>query len=101
MTDTDLLASLTQFGVAGLIGWMWLSERRAAAARDRQLAEAHDRLVESRTAVNALLSALDQNTRALTAIELGQRRATDLLERLVTSANPPAVRAEPLHPPVP
>src|SRR5262245_34657440 len=96
MTESDIATALTQFGVAGLIGWMWLTERRAAAARDKQLAEAHDRLVDARTAVNVLLSALDQNTRALTAIEIGQRRVIDLLERLSgpePDRRPPAGRA--------
>ena len=35
--EGELLAMVTQFGVAGLIGWMWLSERRAGAAREREL----------------------------------------------------------------
>src|SRR5262249_26596254 len=88
MTESDIASALTQFGVAGLMGWMWLTERRAAALRDKQLGEAHDRLIDSRTTVNVLLSALDQNTRALTAIEIGQRRAADLPDRAATDAPP-------------
>lgn len=87
MTETDIATALAQFGVAGLIGWMWLTERRTAAARDQQLAQAHDRLIDGRTTINVLLSALDQNTRALTAIEIGQRRAVDLLERLASTGS--------------
>ncbi len=66
---TDLLPTLTQFGVAGLIAAMWLVERRAGAAREKQLAEAHDRLVESRAHLDALLTVVKDNTRAITALE--------------------------------
>lgn len=90
MIESDIATALAQFGVAGLIGWMWLTERRSAAARDQQLAQAHDRLIDGRANINVLLSALDQNTRALTAIEIGQRRAVDLLERLA----PPGLKQE-------
>ena len=86
MPETELATAITQFGVAGLIGWMWLSERRAAAARDRQLAEAHDRLEQERTKLSTLLAALDRNTQALSAVESGQRRLADLLDRLLIAS---------------
>jgi hypothetical protein len=82
MPDAQIAAALAQFGAAGLIGWMWLSERRAAAARERQLDEAHDRLMHERPQLAALLSVLRDNTRALTALELGQRQVAAALERL-------------------
>ena len=43
-SDLSLLPTLAQSGTAGLIAWMWLTERRAAATRDRQLTELADRL---------------------------------------------------------
>ena len=78
----DLLPTLTNFGAAGLIAWMWLAERRSAAARERHLSEAHDRLMEGRASIETLLTALTTNTRALTALELGQRAMTRALECL-------------------
>jgi hypothetical protein len=78
------LAALAQFGVAGLIGWMWLAERRAAAARDRQLAELHERLMQERPHTAILLEVVRDNTRALTALDLGQRTLAGLLERLAS-----------------
>lgn len=65
----DLLSTLTQFGVAGLIAAMWLVERRAASAREKQLLDAHERIVESRAHLDALLTVVKDNTRAITALE--------------------------------
>ena len=79
--EVEALASLTQFGVAGLIGWMWIVERRAAAVRDRQVQEAHDRMLSDKTRLEVLVQALRENTRALTALEVGQRGFIALLER--------------------
>jgi len=84
MPDLTLASALAQFGAAGLIGWMWLSERRAAAARERQLAELQERLMQERPHTGLLLEVVRDNTRALTALELGQRTLTGLLERLAS-----------------
>lgn len=56
----ESMAWIGQFGVAGLIAWMWLAERRAAAVREKQLTE-------------VLLKALNDNTRALVSLESCQR----------------------------
>ena len=77
--ETELAAAVAQFGVAGLIGWMWLTERRASAGRDKQLNEAHDRILRDGAALEALLKALENNTRALTALQGAHQRLTDLL----------------------
>ncbi|MBX3359691.1 MAG: hypothetical protein KF745_14825 [Phycisphaeraceae bacterium] len=95
--EAEVASAVAQFGVAGLVGWMWLSERRSAAAREQQLGEAHQRLMENRQQLSVLIAALDQNTRAMTAVELGQRRAVELLDRLhqppPPTPAPPARRA--------
>lgn len=75
----ELAATLTQFGVAGLIGWMWLTERRTGAERERQITEAHamiHRVAEDRT---ALLDALRDCARAMVALECAQRALADLV----------------------
>lgn len=79
----DLLVTLTQFGAAGLIGAMWVVERRAAASRDRALAEAHRKLMIERRELEIVVTALRENTRALAQLEAGQRRIAGLLESLV------------------
>jgi hypothetical protein len=86
MLEPQIAAALAQFGVAGLIGWMWLTERRAAAARERQLAELHERLMQERPQVETLVRIIADNTRALTMLEVGQRTLAGILERLVGAA---------------
>ncbi|MEM8834260.1 MAG: hypothetical protein AAGD00_00435 [Planctomycetota bacterium] len=88
--EVDLIASVTQFGTAGLIAYMWLNERKSAAVREREIREAIDRLSEQRLHIDALVKLVADNTRALTAIETGQRALVDgmtaLTARLVLNA---------------
>jgi hypothetical protein len=84
--DPSILTQLTQFGAAGLIGLLWIFERRQAAERHRQLDEAHRRIVERDRELDALLAVVKENTRAVTSLEHGQRRLIQTLERLERSA---------------
>ncbi|MGQ0628664.1 MAG: hypothetical protein ACT4PL_11260 [Phycisphaerales bacterium] len=97
MPDPDLSMTIAQFGAAGLMGWMWLSERRAASTRERQLSEAHDRIAAERTGLAVLLHAIESNTRALTTIEVGQRELVTILSRWTS----PAPHHAFMHPPTP
>lgn len=81
--EAQLASALAQFGAAGLIAWMWLTERRAAAAREKQLTELHDRIVQERPQISTLITVVQDNTRALTALEVGQRGLSEFLERVV------------------
>ena len=81
--ESNILVHLTQFGVAGLVAWMWLSERRSAMARERQLSAAHDRILEQRLQIDVLMSLVSENTRAVTALESAQRALHVVLDRLV------------------
>lgn len=81
MPDATLATVIAQFGAAGLIAWMWLCERRAAALREQQLAEAHERILAQQTTLDVLLRSIDANTRALTALEVGHHRLLVILER--------------------
>lgn len=80
--EAELAGAFAQFGVAGLIGWMWLSERRSAALRERQLAEAHDRLMAERDRNGTLVRLVADSTRAVTALEASQRELARVVERL-------------------
>ena len=80
--DMELAAAAAQFGTAGVIGWMWLTERRAALERDRQVAELHERIVQERGMMAACLEALKDNTRAITALEGTQRVLAEAVGRI-------------------
>lgn len=80
--EAQALAAIVQFGAAGLIGWMWLTERRSAMTREQQLSETHSRLLRDRETLEVLVAALRDNTRASAAIEAGQRAIADAVSRL-------------------
>jgi hypothetical protein len=82
MMEGDVTGMVAQLGAAGLMGWMWLSERRAAGLREKQLAEAHERLMQERNNLEVLLRAVESSTRTLTALEVGQRQVVELLGRV-------------------
>ncbi len=92
MLEAELVAPLTQFGMAGLIAWMWLTERRQAATRERQLAEAHERLMEQRVQLEQLIQVVQETTRAATTLEQGQRRLIEWLERGMAAPEGSAAR---------
>ena len=79
----ETLGWLAEFGVAGLIAWMWLIERRASAKRERQLTELHERLMVERREGEVLMQALNENTRALASLEACQRGLIGVLARVV------------------
>lgn len=76
-----MLGIVAQTGAAGLIGLLWLAERRASAERDRQLCEAHERLLEDRSRLTVLVSLIEANTRALSMLESVQSRLASAIER--------------------
>ena len=86
--ELDLMAMATQFGMSGLIAWMWLSERRSAAVRERQLAEAHERLMQQRVQLDALIQVVTDNARAAMAVEAGQRALIGLMEAVLGKRAP-------------
>jgi len=80
--DAEIMGAMTQFGVAGLICWMWLIERRASAERERQISETHRVLMQQREEQDSLIEVVRDNTRAMTALEVGQRELVGLIDRL-------------------
>lgn len=78
----DLIEPLTQFGVAGLMGLLWVWERAMSRKRDGQLDEAHRRLMRDRQEIRALLSTVNRNTRAIERFEQTQNLLKQLLERI-------------------
>ena len=75
---------------AGLIGFLWLFERRSSAARERQLDEAHRKVMTLDRQVETLLTVVKDNTRAINSLELSQRRLIELLDHLGLRRTPGA-----------
>ena len=81
MIEKELLDVFVQFGAAGLVGTMWLVERRASSKRESQLGQAHEKLVTQIEERGALIEVVRDNTRAITLLEVGQRGLADALRR--------------------
>ncbi len=78
----EVLAALAQFGAAGLIAWMWLSERRSAEARQRQVDEAHEIIRSERQALHTLVRVVEDNARAMATLDARQGELARAIERL-------------------
>ena len=75
------LTILTEFGAAGLIGVLWIMERRFASKRDRQLDEAHERLRGQNQELELWLQLIRENTNAISRLEQTQRELIATLQR--------------------
>lgn len=79
LMETELLSAFTQFGVAGMVCAMWVIERRASYRREQQVAEAHQELVGHVEERSAMMRVIQDNTRALSLLEAGQRGMVNAL----------------------
>jgi len=82
--------TLMQFGAAGLIGLLWIIERRFGQKRERQLDESHGTIMRQRQELAALLSVVRENTKAISRLEQSQRHLIRLLEHLRRPESPQA-----------
>jgi hypothetical protein len=77
-TAIDSLASL---GAAGLMGAMWLRERRTSQKREQQLDEAHARILGDGVQLEQLISVVRQNAEAITRLCTTQDQLLRQLDR--------------------
>ena len=78
----QMIEPVTQFGIAGLMGVLWMWERMHSRRRERELSEAHELLMRQRDTLDALLTLIRQNTRAIEQFEQTQIHLKQLLEDL-------------------
>jgi hypothetical protein len=67
----DTLPTIDQFtslGMAGVMGAMWLWERRTSRVREQQIDEAHARIMSDRILIDELIDVVQQNTEAITKL---------------------------------
>ena len=79
--STDAISQLTSLGAAGIMGAMWLWERRTSRARDQQLDEAHERIVGDRVSLDQLIEVVRNNAEAMTRLTATQDQLIRTLEK--------------------
>ena len=68
MLSIDAIPSLASYGVAGLMGAMWLWERRNSRLREEQLSHAHGRIVRDEQRLAKLIEVVEHNTTVMTRV---------------------------------
>jgi hypothetical protein len=58
--------SLASLGAAGLMGAMWLWERRNSRQREEQLTDSHNRILRDEQRLDNLIQVVEHNTAAVT-----------------------------------
>jgi hypothetical protein len=79
------LAELTSFGAAGLMGMMWLWERRTSRQREEQLDEAHARILGDRVQLEELMDVVRQNAAAFARLGTLQEQLVRRLEQMAAN----------------
>ncbi len=81
-----VIGNLASFGVAGLMGSMWLWERRNSRLREEQLTEAHGRIVRDEQRLGKLVEVVEHNTAAMTRFaetqQFVRQTLTDIREEM-------------------
>ncbi len=79
-TAIPIVSQLSDLGVAGLMGAMWLWERRTSRQREQQLDEAHGRIVQEQVKLEALVNLVQQTAQTLARLEGTQQRLVARLD---------------------
>lgn len=74
ITVTDWLTQFSSFGTAGVMGAMWLWERRQSGTREKQIDEAHERIMADKVQIDQLIALVRQNTEALDRLSSAQEQ---------------------------
>ena len=73
--------SLASFGIAGLMGAMWLWERRTSAEREKQIGDAHERIMADGVKIEALMDLVQKNTDSLSRLLAANEQVLRKLEK--------------------
>lgn len=76
------IGDLTSFGAAGMMGAMWLWERRTSQKREQQIDEAHARIVGDRVQLEELIGVVKQNAEAFSRLSATQEQLLRRIESL-------------------
>lgn len=81
LTAPDWLTQFSSFGTAGVMGAMWLWERRQSGAREKQIDEAHQRIMSDKVQIDQLIALVKQNTEALDRLTAAQEQVLGSLRK--------------------
>jgi hypothetical protein len=68
LAEASGLTDVTSLGAAGMMGAMWLWERRTSRQREEQLDDAHARILGDRVQLEQLIDVVRGNAEALTKL---------------------------------
>ena len=74
-----VIDQFTNLGVAGIMGMMWLWERRTSRVREQQIDEAHARIMGDRVQLDLLMDLVRKNTEALTSLSDRMMESQDVV----------------------
>jgi hypothetical protein len=75
------LSQMTSLGAAGIMGAMWLWERRTNSQRDQQLDESHARILGDKVQLDQLIEVVKNNAEAMTRLGTVQDQLIRTLEK--------------------
>jgi len=87
VTIVSIMSDLASFGAAGLIGAMWLWERKLTRLREYQLNEAHSRILRDEQRLEKLTQVVEHNTGAVARFTETQRQMMETLKDLVRESH--------------
>lgn len=76
-------SDLASLGAAGVMGAMWLWERRMSRHRDKQLDDAHHRISRDEQKLSLLADVVSRNTAAFVKCVQQQKEQSSLLHHLL------------------
>jgi uncharacterized protein YigA (DUF484 family) len=74
LAELSPIQDLANLGAAGIMGAMWLWERRTSRQRESQIDEAHARIMNDRVQLQQLMELVEQNTQAFTRLNATQEQ---------------------------
>ena len=78
--NEEIVKYFVQFGVAGLMGILWVWERLSSRKYETQLKEAHKKMIDQEQCISILISLVKQNTHAIERFDQTQRELNCLLK---------------------
>jgi len=82
MEIISLMNDLASLGAAGLMGAMWLLERRLSGQREQQITDAHNRILRDEQRLQSLTDVVERNTAAIARFAELQRQMCEILKHM-------------------